>query len=319
MRLLLGVLALLSGSSDRAFAWFESGHHLIALVAFDQLTVEEQQQLLEILAAHPRYREDFTPLAPIKNVDRWRIGTAAYWPDIARDQPNYNRPTWHYQLGATLTIGDPAQMQIPKAPGPLPSGVSLETQELYIAQAFELCRNVLQSNDATPGDKAIALCWLAHLAGDAHQPCHAGSLYAGGLFPEGDRGANLIPTLQRDNMHALWDSLLGAEYDEVEIANRLQTISDDPRYARFGQKCLEDSSAFHPLWWLSESRTLAKEFTYSHEVLGPLQAAMREQVRLPTLYLSQRYIDFAGKLANVRAIQAGYRLAEVWREGLRSP
>ena len=29
---------------------------------------------------------------------------------------------------------------------------------------------------------------------DAHQPCHAGSLYAESVFPEGDRGANTTIT-----------------------------------------------------------------------------------------------------------------------------
>ncbi len=98
-------------------AWSESGHHLIALLAFDDLTPEEQGRLLEILAAHPRYVEDFTPPEKIRNADRFRAGTAGYWPDIARSQPTYNRPSWHYQLGATLTLGDPSQLQVPETPG----------------------------------------------------------------------------------------------------------------------------------------------------------------------------------------------------------
>ncbi len=295
------------------YAWFESGHHIIALLAFDQLNSDEQRQLLQLLVAHPRYREDFTPGETIEDIDRWRIGTAGYWPDIARDQPLFNRPTWHYQLGATLILGDADQLTIPETPGKLPLNATLETQELYIAQAIQLCRSVLANSSSSPGDQALALCWLAHLVADAHQPCHAGSLYAAGLFPEGDRGANLIPTLQRENMHALWDSLLGAEYDEAAIAQSVLAINDDPRYAKFGRKSLEDASALHPLWWLGESRALAKEFAYSHEVLGPLEVARKENAELPTLYLSQQYLDFAGKIAKVRAIQAGYRLAEVWR------
>lgn len=318
LKKVLVLLVIAAFSPKLSFSWFESGHHLIALVAFDQLTAVEQRQLLDMLAAHPRYREDFTPPETIKNVDRWRIGTAGYWPDIARDYPQFNRPTWHYQLGATLTLGDPTQVHVPDTPGQLPLDASLETREIYIAQAIELCRQVMQSNDTSQGDRALALCWLVHLVGDAHQPCHAGSLYAAGLFPEGDRGANLIPTLQKENMHALWDSLLGSEYDEEEIAQTLRTICEDPRFVKFGRQSLENASAFHPLWWLGESRALAKDFTYTHEVLGPIKAANQEDAQLPTLYLSQQYLDFAGKIAKVRAIQAGYRLAEVWREALSS-
>src|SRR5690349_10745585 len=107
LALVLVVLALVALSAPRTHAWSESGHHLVALLAFDELTPDEQQKLLAILAAHPRYAEDFTPSEKIQNVDRFRVGTAGYWPDIARSQPNYNRPTWHYQLGATMTLGDP--------------------------------------------------------------------------------------------------------------------------------------------------------------------------------------------------------------------
>ena len=54
------------------------------LLAFDELSGEEQQQLLSILKSHPRYAEDFTPPEKIRSVDRFRVGTAGYWPDIAR-------------------------------------------------------------------------------------------------------------------------------------------------------------------------------------------------------------------------------------------
>lgn len=319
LRLLLALLAAVGVSPTQTFSWFESGHHLVALLAFDQLTPHEQQQLLEILAAHPRYHEDFTPPETISNADRWRIGTAGYWPDIARDQPIYNRPSWHYQLGATIKLGDLSRLSVPETPGPLPLDASLDTQELYIAQAIELCKKIFASREGRTSDRALSLCWLAHLVGDAHQPCHAGSLYAEGLFPDGDRGANRIPTLQNENMHALWDSLLGAEFNEEQLGKQLRSISEDPRYVKFGLKSLEDSAASHPLWWLGESRTLAQDFTYSHEVLGPLKAAIKERASLPTLYLSHQYVEFAKKLAHVRAIQAGFRLAEVWREGLANP
>ena len=141
-----------------AAAWSESGHHLIALLAFDELSSGEQRELLDLLKAHPRYAEDFTPPEKIRNVDRFRVGTAGYWPDIARRQPKYNRPTWHYQLGATLTLGDQTRLQVPGTPGPLPPAATLETQELYIAQAVELCRRVMSDEHAPaarPGDCSL--------------------------------------------------------------------------------------------------------------------------------------------------------------------
>ena len=167
-------------------AWWECGHHVIAVMAFDLLNQDEQRELLHILSAHPRYSQDFTPPDSVIDVDRWRIGTAGYWPDIARSQPEFDRPTWHYQLGATMTLGSVESLNIPSAPGPLSQGATLKSQELHIGQAVELCQHVFSSTDRPTSDRALALTWLAHLVGDAHQPCHAGSLYAEGVFPDGD-------------------------------------------------------------------------------------------------------------------------------------
>jgi hypothetical protein len=63
---LLLVLIVLPGES---LAWSASGHHLISLIAFDLLTESEQAELLSILAAHPRYEDDFTPPLNVSNVD----------------------------------------------------------------------------------------------------------------------------------------------------------------------------------------------------------------------------------------------------------
>jgi len=299
-----------------ANGWSESGHHLIALLAFDELTPVEQQELLTLLSRHPRYREDFQPPAKVRDKDRFCIGTAAYWPDIARKQPKYNRPTWHYQLGATLTLGDSSLMKVPADPGPLPAFATLETQELYIAQAFELCCRIFSDKAAAPEERAIALCWLAHLAGDAHQPCHAGSLYAERLFPEGDRGANSIPTRQKNNMHALWDGLLGGAFNEGTMNRRVQEIRADSDYAAIGSAAVSRPDGMNPLTWLAESRTAATEYVYTREVLGPVDAIMKEGGELPVLYLPEPYLQRAGKLAQLRAAEAGHRLAEVLRRGL---
>jgi len=108
-----------------ARAWAESGHHFIAELAYDQLDQIEQTSLLAILAEHPRYAEDFTPSQKVRDVPRWRIGLAGYCPDVARGQPKYNRPSWHYQLGATLVIGDAANVNVPEEHGPLPITAAL--------------------------------------------------------------------------------------------------------------------------------------------------------------------------------------------------
>ncbi len=74
-----------------------------------------------------------------------------------------------------------------------------------------------------------------------------------------------------------------------------------------------------PLTWLEESREHSRTFVYRPEVLGPIKAAadgLAEAV--PRIDLSDEYLQHAGAFARVRAAEAGFRLAEVWRLTLAS-
>ncbi len=309
-------------------AWHEPGHHIVALLAYDLLSKQERQQLQAILREHPRFKEDFAPsgskssnqqdakpLTPEER-ERWVMGRAGYWPDVARSQPNYNRPTWHYQLGATLMIGDPPN--VPKNPGPAPTAATLETQELYLAQAVEVCRAVLRDKTRSTSDRAIAICWLAHLVGDAHQPCHAGSLYAAGAFSEGDRGANSIPTKQSKNLHALWDGLLGSQYDAGDIHRRCGVIREDSARWATAAAAAKNPNGLNPLTWLSESAEVGRSHVYTPEVLEPVQAVARGLTTIvATTDLSDNYLTSAGDAARNRAAFAGHRLALILSQDLR--
>lgn len=326
MQLLVTVLMVVS-LAQPCLAWHEPGHHIIALLAYDLLSKEEQQLLQAILREHPRFKTDFAPprspndqeaakpLSPAEN-ERWAIGRAGYWPDVARSQPNFNRPTWHYQLGATLTIGEP--QNVPKNPGPAPANATLETQELYIAQAVEVCRAVLRDKTRSKADRAIAICWIVHLVGDAHQPCHAGSLYVTGVFPEGDRGANLIPTKQLKNLHALWDGLLGSQFDAGDIRRRCEVIRSDVSRWTDGGKAAKKENGLSPLTWLAESAEDGRNHVYTSEVLEPVQAVSRGLTpKVVMTELSEGYLKNAGDVARKRAAFAGQRLALILSQDLR--
>jgi hypothetical protein len=311
MKLLTTITAVLLLASP-AWAWSECGHHIVALMAYDLLPEVEQAELTRILRQHPRYAEDFNPPGNASNPDRWAVGRAGYWPDVARSQPKYNRPTWHYQLGATIVLGD---TNVPATPGPLPPTANLDTKDLYVVQAMELCFNVLRNRQAPDANRALAICWLAHLVGDVHQPCHAGSLYVEGVFPDGDRGANSIDIKQGRNLHALWDGLLGGRYNEGDINRRLASIKGDKQLVGFGRKAVKQS--MDGLAWVAESREAARQGVYTQEVMGPVNAAARGlSDEVGQVFLSEDYLRNAGQLARIRAAQAGYRLAEVWRLAL---
>lgn len=300
-------------------AWWESGHQIIALLAYDLLSEEQQRQLQQILQEHPRLKEDFvtpTKSAGLVEIERWRVGRAGYWPDVARSQEKYNRPNWHFQLGATLVVGD--VKNVPANPGPAPAGASLETHELHLAQAVEVCRKVLRDKGRSPRDHALVVCWLAHLVADAHQPCHAGSLYAAGVFPEGDRGANLIPTKQVKNLHALWDSLLGDQYDPGDIRRRCDTIRSDAVHWTHAKLAAGRREGLNPLTWLAESSEFGRSHVYTPEVLERVDTVARGLTRkVEMIDLPEDYLKAAGELARIRAAFAAHRLALIWSEDLR--
>jgi hypothetical protein len=295
-------------------AWSEGGHHLIGLLAYHLLDDAEKAAFQELLAAHPRFAEDFEAPGNVANADRWRAGRAGYWPDVARDFPEYNRPNWHWEDAVTLVIGDRGAVQLPDHVTKLPRLADIDTQDLHASQAIQLCQRVMGDATETPSDRALALSWLGHLVGDVHQPCHAGSLYAAVAFPRGDRGGNSIDTKQRGNLHALWDGLLGPRYSETAENRRFGEIINDAELMARGEKA---AKKMDPLDWLEESRLASVKTVYTNEVLAPVRAVVEGRAEsVPEIAVSPEYLETGGRMATLRACQAGWRLAEVWRAGL---
>lgn len=88
MRPIVALLAIVF-TAGSCLAWSEGGHHLIAVMAFDQLKPEQQAAVLDIRRAHPRFAEDFKIPEKVNDPERYLIGRAAYWPDVARSQPEW--------------------------------------------------------------------------------------------------------------------------------------------------------------------------------------------------------------------------------------
>lgn len=301
--------------AQSCWAWSEGGHHLIAVMAYELLSEDEQHQIQTILSAHPRFTEDFSPPKNVDGLEEtnlWLIGRAGCWPDVAR-KSSWDRPDWHWQLGATLVIGD---VKAPMNPRLVPDDATLETKNLHIAQAIELCRRIFKDKARPNADRALAICWLAHLVGDSHQPCHAGSLYIAGLFPEGDRGANSIPTKQSRNMHSLWDGLLGPKFDAGDVRRRaIEIKSNGPAWAD-AVDAANNNDGMNPMTWLAESAEYGRSHVYAPEVVAAVEAAARSGQKVETIDLSKEYLKAAGRLAQKRAAFAAQRLARILKEKL---
>ena len=331
LRILTGYLLSVFAFCSVGNAFWEQGHHVIAVMAYEQLEPDEQAELIRILKHHPRFEQDFTIPESIKDdqeaIHRWWIGQAGYWPDLIRGNEKYDRPTWHYQLGATLVIGD---IDVPDDPGPLPEDATLETRELYIVQAIDLCKKVFHDKTQADADRAIALCWLAHLVADAHQPCHAGSLYSPIAFPDGDRGANGIPIRGQGNirnLHAFWDSLLGDKATPESVAERSRKLSLDPLVGK--SMLLRDPSSKPGLGrlvvttpvsklvqedvaekWIQESRNIACEYVYHTVLLSHIRAIDKSvSIDLTPIPLSPNHETEFRKVIAIRARQSAARCA----------
>lgn len=292
-------------SPQLLFGWSEGGHHAIGILAFRRMSPEKQQKFISIIKQHPNFEKDFKipkNVADAGDDPIYLAGRACYWPDLARSYKEFDRPTWHYQLGPSFVLGDRTKLAIPETPGRLPPKATLDTQELYIEQALELCWNVMRYDAKDDSDKAIALCWIGNLVGDYHQPCHTGSLYCE-QFPtkDGDRGANSIETKQSNNLHAVWDGLLGQRYDHADIKRRALEIEKYTTSDSASQRKFSD--------WRNDAEMRSK--VYTDEVINWVQGSRTEP-----LELSEAYLQSARVCAQFRAMRAGQRLAVMWSNSL---
>ncbi|WP_436717446.1 S1/P1 nuclease [Roseiconus lacunae] len=284
-------------------AWSATGHHVVCVVAYDLMSEDTRAEAMGILSHHPDFNTTFKPPSNVTqqaNIERWQIGVAGCWPDIIR-RSDEDRPKWHYQLGATLVIDD---AEADEPPGPLPIDATMDTKDLHIFQALELALKVYRDEAQPKADRAIALCWICHLVGDSHQPCHVGSLYAP-CFRGGDRGANSIRLVGGGNLHSAWDRLLGSRATANDVRRRVAELELTPL-------SITPTTRVAPTKvWQKEARDFAKENVYTNEVLAPVRGASRNGERLPNLQLSDEYFSAAGRIAKMQAAVAGHRLASL--------
>lgn len=178
----------------RSFAWNFVGHELIARIAWDQLSPDARNQIRLIIRQHPALQADLLKDMPSDFGDRDAYATivSASWPDMIRNEHNpwhdkYHKAPWHYiNIPFILDGTDKTKLKdADRASGDWTPG----TEPTNLVQALKKCEKDLRDPAVSLSDKAIALSWYLHLAGDAHQPLHANTLFEN-RFPTGDRGGN---------------------------------------------------------------------------------------------------------------------------------
>lgn len=306
-------------------AWWDCGHKITASIAYRLLSPEQQQTLVDILRQHPRFEQDFRKWMPRDLTPEleaeWIVQQCSVWPDLTRDfdgpdREKYHRGPWHYQdLPLFLTDADKAAMESrltlnreTKVPSPIS-----DPDKLNALQAIALARATALDSNAPAPDRAVAFCWLFHVIGDMHQPCHATAMFSQRLFPnlgEGDRGANLVKTTQRGNLHALWDSFLGSRGQVVEMKNRAVEMMANPELSQLGEAATKKLDSKD---WQVESFELAKEYVYDAEILTFLRALDLSGAPASGMActVSDDYLKRGGKVSERRVVEAGYRIGKV--------
>jgi hypothetical protein len=313
-------------SPGRAAGWGPGGHRVVANIAYDQLDPGTRSGIVKVLRKHEDFDKRFDAKMPqdIRNGnaedrDRWIFLQAAIWPDLIRMVPKYHKETWHFMnVPYYLSALDKAALQDvikPNVSFTLPNPLTPAAHDhLNGAQAFKLCVRTLTDADTTDEEKAVSYCWLLHIAGDLHQPLHSTALVTRGRFhtSEGDRGGNGIKIKQGRNLHSFWDGLLGGEQTLNDIRGRAADILGSAELKKAAEKA---AGTLAVEVWVQESNRLAKDFVYDKLILDEV-AAREADATMPLhkVDLPLEYRQKAGRLAQQRVAEAGYRLAEILKQ-----
>lgn len=312
-------------TSKPALAWNNKGHMVVARIAWDQLDVASREKCLLILFRHPHKKAGlyFSEMDyPISTQpELWTFAIASTWCDWIRPAAaglppkseaitRYHRGTWHYILRPYLWPSEADQLR----------GLQIESEPENIVTALESNLKILQNSNASMEDRAVALCWVLHLAGDIHQPLHCIAVFSKNFPPPlGDLGGGLVaekapggPLRTPIRLHALWDDGIGSLPRDNRAPQLLEeAVLDILHDSTLRKDSLEELTQHKTITeWTNEGYSLAQSASYLDGKL-PL-VKLDENTQVDTLAdLPSGYEDRLKQICRRRIVLAGYRLAEL--------
>lgn len=250
---LFNVLTLTS-----AFSWFDKGHRIIGLIAQANLTAEALKEIEKIL---PGYMT---------------LADAAIWPDHEGRGIRDFDPLHYVNIPETARGYDQAR----DCP-----------ERNCIVEALKWFSAVIADRDAPIMMRRLALYYVAHLAGDIHQPLHAARV--------ADRGGVDIRVSYRGqttNLHFFWDTNL-VEMEtgtDEEVANRLTANLTKEERLKW--------QVGDPTQWTNESLMLVRSHAYNTG---------------SSVELADNYVEKSRPIVRQRLAQAGIRLAWLLNNALK--
>lgn len=244
------VLAL---NSTSAAAWGQNGHRIIGAIAQDKINGKTAAEIELILGVE-------------------NLAEASTWADEERSNP---AAFWQNEAGPYHYV------TVPRGKTYSEIGPPVEGDALSALRKFS---ETVRNPTATRDEKAIALRFIIHIAGDVHQPLHAGNAT--------DRGGNDVKVRwfgDATNLHSVWDTqmIAGQNLSYTEYAERLDRKIAPAEIVAWWQP--------DPLVWIAESTAI-------RDTIYPESSATT-----PSLSYSYQYQHLA--TAEKRLQQAGVRLA----------
>lgn len=293
------ISSLLICSHSAAFAWHDTGHMVVAQIAYLRLAPAAKAKVDQLLVTPPgkrpliHYCVQPYDLAACERV--YDPITIAVWMDDFRgDSLNDAYAPWHYINYKPVFDGIPESGRI----GPEPENVLAR---------INWAINTLRKGTGKNKTDAETLGYLYHLVGDVHQPLHAATRYSA-AHPDGDAGGNLFlikmpPETRIKNLHAYWDAAAGLF--GFENPRRPLNAAARTRIRELAEQVMKAYPAeADPAWkeidphrWVEESNHLARQFAYAKIKEGDAP--------------SEDYTKATQQIARRRIALAGYRLAEV--------
>ncbi|MDT7780799.1 MAG: hypothetical protein QOC99_3311 [Acidobacteriota bacterium] len=293
------ICALLVSTQTSAFAWHDTGHMVVAQVAYLRLTPAAKARVDALLLTPPGKRPFvflcagyYTPETCEKTYDPVQI--AVWMDDFRGDSLNDPYASWHYIDFRPIFDG-------------IPERTNAGAEPENVLSRINWAMNTLRKGTGSNKTDAETLGFLYHLVGDVHQPLHAATRYTA-ANPNGDQGGNFFkiqmpPEAHISNLHAFWDAAGGA-FGFVSPKRPLDQAGKDRMLALAGEVMKEFPAEAVPEWknldphdWVIESNDLARQVVYKNISEGETP--------------SKAYTDAAQKLSRKRLAIAGYRLAGV--------
>jgi hypothetical protein len=263
-----------------AFAWGDTGHMVVASIAYSQLKPAAKARVDRLIR-----------LIRFQGKTYNYVTVATMLDDFRDDETKDNFKPWHFTNDPFFDGIAPFEIDSP--------GVNIEERINFIV-------NSLKSGGAGSDLKnAMLVAYLFHLVGDIHQPLHTTRRYSEAT-PKGDQGGNLF-LIQgpRRNLHSYWDAA-GGLFGFEDVQRPLTTAGrrSITNYAFEARKAYPPSS---PEWkdmdvshWVKEGHDLAISAVYDGI----------EQHTRP----SEEYQERAQEVCRKRLAMAGYRLAQLLNE-----